>query len=151
MRIASAFVTAALAVTLAHAGLAQEKKAPAAQKSLYERLGGEKAVVAVVDDFVTNVSKDKRINHFFIKAKTDPVKLKKLLTEQICQAAGGPCKYTGRDMKTAHKGMGVADKDFNVMVEDLNKTLRKLKVPAKERKELVGLLAPMKKDIVEKK
>jgi len=76
--------------------------------------------------------------------------LKAMLVDQICMATGGPCKYTGRDMKAAHRGMGVSTADFNALVEDLGKTLTKFNVPAKEQGELVAILAPLKGDIVEK-
>jgi len=115
-------------------------------KSLYERLGGQGAIVAVVDDFVGNVAADNRINKFF--AKTDIPRLKRLLVEQICAGTGGPCTYTGRDMKTAHGGMGITDAQFNALVEDLIKTLDKFKVPEKEKGELLGVLGPMKPSIV---
>jgi hemoglobin len=118
----------------------------APQKSLYDRLGGKDAITAVVDDFVGNVAADKRINGFF--AKTDVPRLKRNLVDQICQATGGPCTYTGKDMKTAHKGMGITDADFNALVEDLKKSLDKFKVPAKEQGELLGALASLKPQIV---
>ncbi len=91
---------------------------------------------------------DNRINKFF--AKTNIPRLKQLLVDQICEASGGPCKYTGRTMKAAHKGMGVSNKDWDALVEDLVKALNKFKVPKAEQQELLGLLGPMKKDIVEK-
>jgi hemoglobin len=116
------------------------------QKSLYERLGGLPYIQAVVDDFTANVAADNRINQRF--AKTDIPVLKKLLVDQICEATGGPCKYTGRDMKTTHKGMNITDPEWNALVEDLVKTLDKYKVPEKEKNELLALLAPMKPDIV---
>jgi len=116
------------------------------QKSLYDRLGGKDAITAVVDDFVANVAADKRINGFF--AKADIPRLKRNLVDQICQATGGPCTYTGKDMKTAHKGMGITDADFNALVEDLQKSLNKFKVPDKEQGELLGALAPLKPQIV---
>ena len=71
------------------------------------------------------------------------------LVDQICQASGGPCTYTGKDMKTAHQGMGIKDADFNALVEDLVAALYKFKVPEKEKGELLGILGPLKKDIVE--
>src|SRR5688572_8230534 len=116
-------------------------------KSLYDRLGGKDAITAVVDDFVANVAADTRINGFFGGA--DIPNLKKQLVDQICAATGGPCKYTGKDMKTAHKGMGVLEADFNALVEDLTKSLVKFKVGEKEQKELLGALAGMKADIVD--
>ena len=116
------------------------------QKSLYDRLGGQPAVTAVVDDFVGNVAADNRINGFF--ARTDIPRLKKNLVDQICQGTGGPCTYTGRDMRTAHKGVNITDAQFNALVEDLVKTLDKFKVPEKEKGELLGVLGPMKPQIV---
>lgn len=116
------------------------------QKSLYDRLGGQPAITAVVDDFVGNVAGDGRINRLF--ARTDIARLKRLLVEQICAGTGGPCTYTGRDMKTAHAGMGITDAQFNALVEDLVKTLDKFKVPEKEKGDLLGILGPMKPSIV---
>ena len=123
----------------------------AAEKSLYTRLGGKKAIVAVVDEFVARVAADKRINGFFKATASDPKRLAKFkanLVDQICQGSGGPCKYTGKDMKTAHKGMGISDADFNALVEDLTGALNKFKVGKKEQSDLLALLGPMKKDIV---
>ena len=118
----------------------------APQKSLYDRLGGTPAITAVVDDFVANVAADNRINKFF--AKTNVPNLKRNLVDQICQATGGPCTYTGRDMKTAHKGMGITDADFNALVEDLQKSLNKFKVPDKEQGELLSILGSLKPQVV---
>src|SRR5215831_19173438 len=115
-------------------------------RTLYDRLGGYGAIAAVVDDFVKNVAADKRINKFFANANID--RLKARLVEQICQGTGGPCVYTGRDMKSVHAGMGIRGKDFDALVQDLAKSLNKFKVPAREQKQLVAILAPMKKDIV---
>ncbi len=135
---------AAGALALAVAGCAQQQAMK--EKPLYERLGGLPAIQAVIDDFVANVAADARINKQF--AQTDIPRLKKNLVDQVCQATGGPCKYTGLDMKTAHKGMKITDGDFNALVEDLVKSLDKFKVPAKEKNELLTALASMKPDIV---
>jgi hemoglobin len=117
------------------------------QKSLYERLGGKPAITAVVDQFVANVADDKRINERF--ATTDIPRLKKHLIDQICRASGGPCTYTGRDMKTTHTGMRITTGDLNALVEDLVNALNTHQVPGQEKNELLNLLGPMKKDIVE--
>jgi hemoglobin len=124
------------------------------EKSLYDRLGGKGAIVAVVDEFVARVAADKRINAFFAATAGDPARLKAFkgkLVDQICQASGGPCKYTGKDMKTAHTGMGVSGADFDALVEDLVGALDKFKVGAQEKEQLLGALGPMKTDIVAKK
>jgi hemoglobin len=126
----------------------QASKSTMSDKSLYERLGGKPAITAVVEDFVGRVAADDRINGKF--ANTDIPRLKMLLIEQICQASGGPCSYTGRSMKATHAGMGVSKADFDALVGDLVATLNKFKVPEREKNELLGALAPMKKDIVEK-
>jgi len=115
--------------------------------SLYERLGKKPAIKAVVNEFVSRVAADTRINKKFAKTNIDRVKF--MLVEQICGATGGPCKYTGLDMKTAHKNMGVTEGEFGALVEDLVGALDKFKVPEKEKNELLGLLGPMKSDIVE--
>ena len=117
-----------------------------AKKSLYERLGGKPAIQAVVDDFIANVAADGRINKRF--AGTDIPRLKTMLVDQVCEASGGPCKYTGRSMKAAHAGMRITDAEFNALVEDLVKSLDKFKVPAQEKNELLGALGGMKPDIV---
>jgi len=123
------------------------------EKSLYDRLGGKKAITAVVDEFVGRVAADNRINAYFAKTAGDPKRLKTFkgnLVDQICQASGGPCKYKGKDMKSAHMGMGVSGGDFTALVEDLTGALDKFMVPAHEKDQLLGALGPMKSDIVEK-
>jgi hemoglobin len=102
----------------------------------------------VVDDFVGRVAADTRINGKFANANIP--RLKSMLVDQICQASGGPCTYTGRDMKSTHAGMGVSSGDFDALVGDLVATLNKFKVPEREKNELLGALGPMKGDIVEK-
>jgi len=119
----------------------------AQDNTLYTRLGGYKAIVTVVDDFVGNVAKDRRINRFFANANIP--RLKQNLVDQICSAAGGSSIYTGRDMKSAHAGMGIRTRDFNALVQDLQRTLRKFQVPAREQGQLLAVLGP-KKDIVER-
>jgi hemoglobin len=142
LRLAPVIAVAA-ALTLGSAGSAS---AQMAKRSLYDRLGGYNAISAVVDDFVANVAADKRINKFFAKANVP--RLKARLTDQLCQASGGPCIYTGADMKTAHAGMGIRNRDFDALVQDLVKSLNKFKVPKAEQKEIASVLLPMRKDIV---
>ncbi len=113
---------------------------------LYERLGKKEAITAVVDDFVNRVAADSRINGKFANANIP--RLKALLVEQICEASGGPCTYTGRDMKATHTGMAITSEQFDALVGDLVATLNKFKVPEREKNELLGALGPMKKDIV---
>jgi hemoglobin len=115
-------------------------------KSLWERLGGEPAVTGVVDDFIANVAADPVINQRF--ARVDMPKLKKLLVEQICEAAGGGCKYTGRTMRESHRGQNVTVAEFNAMGGDMLKSLDKFKVRQREKDELMALLGSMSPEIV---
>jgi len=115
--------------------------------TLYDRLGKKDAITAVVKDFVEErVAKDDRIKLFF--ANTDIPNLEAKLVEQICQAAKGPCTYTGKDMKTVHAGLKIKDADFNALVEDLKASLDHFKVGDQEQKELIGALATMHDDVV---
>ena len=115
--------------------------------ALYERLGGLEAITAVVDSFVGRCAGDDRINQKF--GQTDVPRLKKMLVDQVCEAAGGPCTYSGRNMPETHDGMGVTAGEFDALVEDLVATLDEFDVPKAEQDELLGLLGPMRGEIVE--
>lgn len=114
--------------------------------SLYDRLGGMTAIRAVVDAFVGRVVADARINSFFRGVDADGLKAK--LSDQICQAAGGPCTYQGRTMRDTHRGMNITDAHFDALVEDLVGALNQFSVPARERNELLSALGGMRRDIV---
>jgi hemoglobin len=145
-RIALAFcLLAAVSTTAA----AQNSMAATQEKTLYERLGGIDAIKAVVGEFAGRVLADERVNKKF--AKSDAPRLVLHLQEQVCQVTGGPCEYTGQDMKSAHKNMKVTEGEFKALVEDLVGALDKFNVPEKEKTELLGLLAPLQKQIVETK
>lgn len=120
----------------------------ASKPSLYQRLGGKDAITAVVDTFVSKVAADNRINKFF--ASTDIPKLKMHLVNQVCEATGGPCKYTGRTMKATHAGMGLTNADFDALVQDLAGALDAHRVSKAEKDELLAALGPMRSDIVER-
>ncbi len=115
--------------------------------SLFDRLGGKAAITAVVIDFRTRVAKDARINAKF--ARTDIPRLDAMLIDQVCEATGGPFRYTGRNMRDSHQGMKVTTGEFNALVEDLVATLNAFKVPKAEQDELLAILGPLKTEIVE--
>lgn len=116
------------------------------QKNLYDRLGGKPALNAVVGELWAVASADTRINSRF--AHTNPGVFGAQLVDFLCQASGGPCKYTGRDMKSAHTGMMLTEAEFNALAEDTIKALDKFKVPAKEKDEVIGLLGSLKSDVI---
>src|SRR2546430_16163799 len=106
------------------------------ERSLYKRLGGIEAITTVVKDFRDRVARDDRINQKF--ARTDLGRLTRMLIDQVCQAAGGPCTYSGRSMKEAHAGMGVTSGEFDALVGDLVATLDPFRVGQTEQGELHG-------------
>ena len=117
--------------------------------SLYRRLGGREGIALVVGDFTTNMAGDARVNQRFKGLKPAEVeKFKSNLSDQICEASGGPCSYLGKDMKKAHEGMKITEAEWNATVDNLVKALDKHKVDAQAKQELLGAIAPMKKDIV---
>ena len=134
-------MAAALLAAGCAGGMMGEKK-----PSLYDRLGGKPAIQAVVNDFVGNVAADTRINQRFAGANIG--KLKTSLVDQICAVSGGPCRYTGQNMKATHAGMKITDAEFDALVEDLAKSMDKLKVPEQEKGELLAALGGMRKDVV---
>lgn len=162
-------IAAVLVMSIGSIGMAKKTKTHAntahTAKPLAERLGGYKAITAVVDQFVTNCATDPKINSFF-KETAAPgnearlTKFKKNLADQICAAGGGTwdgtwgttkgetCVYGGADMKTAHAGMNIKDADFSALVNDLVKALDKFKVGKTEKKELLAALGGMHDDIV---
>jgi hemoglobin len=119
--------------------------------TLYKRLGGYDAIAAVTDDFITRLATDKDLGRFFVGASTDSKKrIRQLVIDQLCAASGGPCVYTGRDMKTSHRGLGITEKDWDAAIKHLTATLDRFKVGKRERDELFAALSPLKDDIVEK-
>jgi hemoglobin len=119
--------------------------------SLYQRLGGYDAIAAVCDDFITRFSADPQGVRFFAGFSVNSrKKIRQLIVDQICEASGGPCYYTGRDMKTTHAGLGITENDWQVFVKHFVASLDKYKVPPKEKNEVLAVLTPLKKDIVEK-
>ena len=124
----------------------RSKEMMAEKASLYDRLGGQDAITLVVDQFVANVAADERVNDRF--AGTDIDEFKRLLVEQLCEATGGPCTYTGRDMRTTHAGMNITDAEFSAVVEDLVAALNQYNVPEQEQTELLTALGGMKDQIV---
>ena len=128
-----------------------------AESSLYERLGGEKAITAVVDDFVSVVSSDPQVNFVRVGAPRNweptpqsVADLKKHLVQFLCTAAGSKeHAYEGKDMKSAHEKLMITDTEFNAALADLKMSLVKFKVGEKEQKELLGIAESTRGSIVE--
>jgi hemoglobin len=105
----------------------------------------------VTDEFIGRLATDKTVGRFFVGASDNSkMRIRQLVVDQLCAATGGPCVYIGRDMKTAHKGLGITEEDWNISVKHLLATLTKFKVPENLQKEVAAAVSSLKADIVEK-
>ncbi|MRJ43605.1 group 1 truncated hemoglobin [Idiomarina loihiensis] len=116
-------------------------------QSLYQQLGEQQGIETIVEEMLYRVGGDERIAHHF--DGVDIMRVHKLISEQVCDLSGGPCDYSGEDMKTSHRNMGVDNADFNALVEHLIAAMEKEDVPVSAQNQLLGVLAPMHGDIVE--
>jgi hemoglobin len=121
-------------------------------KSLYERLGGVYAIAAVVDDFIERIMSDPRLN---ANPRVDEAHhrvsragFKYLVTEQLCHAAGGPQRYTGRAMSDSHVHLEITVEEWVAFMDDLRRTLDIFKVPDAERQEVIAIVESTRGDIV---
>jgi hemoglobin len=140
-------------VVIAGLSISWGLQAAGAEKSLYDRLGGQPAVQAVASGLVDSILVDNRVNKWFAHAAASPANAdayKAKLAEFICANTGGPCKYTGHDMVSAHKGRAVTSEAFDAVVQDLVAVLDNLKVPRNEKEQVLGILGPLKSSIVQK-
>jgi hemoglobin len=125
---------------------AAPQKAPAASQSLFERLGGQEGLEAVVDALLVNIGADSRIKHYF--NNLNQIRFKANNVAFLCEKTGGPCSYTGGEIKKVHKSLQVTSEDFDAMMEDIGKTLDEKGVAEADKKELMDIMASSKADIV---
>jgi hemoglobin len=121
--------------------------AAAAQARLYDALGGEAGVSAIAGSLIDRVSADPKLGRSFKDSNLD--RIKRLLAEQICDLSGGPCRYSGDSMREVHAGHHISEAEFFGMVADLRTVLKERHVSQGATNELLRLLAPMKRDVVE--
>jgi len=123
-----------------------------AEKTLYDRLGGQPAIEAVANGLVDRILADGRVNKWFTHAAANTENTnayKGKLATFLCASFGGPCKYTGPDMITAHRGRGVTSEAFNAVAQDLVTQLDQLKVPEKEKNQVMAIVGSLKPYIVQ--
>jgi len=120
--------------------------------SLYDHLGGVYGIAPLVEDFV-----DRLWSNPVIVANPDVAEARQryakaslvfLLTEYLCDKAGGPMVYRGRDMKTSHAGLNISEKEWQAMAADLRKSMGKFSLPEETQADLMEILDLTKKDIV---
>jgi hemoglobin len=119
-------------------------------ETLYERLGGYDAIAAVAEDLVARLNQDPQLGRFWAHRGEDGVKREKqLLIDFLCESAGGPIYYRGREMLLAHRGMKISESDWTVFLGHAAATFTKFKVPESEQRDVVAFVQSLKKDIVE--
>ena len=135
--------------------------------ALFDRLGGEKGIVAIVDDFTPRVLQDPRVNWerkgvksgFTLRRQDSKVvtwnateenvaMLKKHLVQFIVLATGGPPHYEGKDLKSSHAGMKISNPEFDAVLGDLKASLDRLQIPNREQKELISIIESTRPQIV---
>jgi hemoglobin len=148
-------ITSLVAVTmLFSATLAAGQPSPAQDSphSLYERLGGVYSIATVVDDFIERLLVDVTLNAnpaiSEARARVPKAGLKFHVTALVCEVTGGPCHYTGRAMKEAHKHLNINQAQWEAMLADFRTTLAKFKVPQKEQEELIAIVESTKSDVM---
>ena len=120
------------------------------QKSLYERLGGYDSITAFANDLLPRLQSDSQLGRFWENRGNDGIaREKQLLIDYLCACAGGPMYYTGRDMKTSHRGMKISESDWSIFLQHAGATMEALQVPKQERDEIVAFVSSLKTDIVE--
>lgn len=122
------------------------------QATLYERLGGYDAISAVVDEFLERVWDDPTVGRFFIGMGTDTRnQLRQKNKNLLCFNTGGPCKKINRPLNVTHKGLGITDQEFDIVVNHLDRTLEDFKVPKKEHQEVMTKVGKLRSYVVEKR
>ena len=120
------------------------------QKSLYERLGGYEGITAFASDLLARLQADPQLGRFWQNRGDDGIaREKQLLIDYLCASAGGPMYYTGRDMKTSHKGMKISESDWSIFLQHAGATMEALQVPKQECDEIVAFVLSLKADVVE--
>ncbi len=124
---------------------------PSTTASLYTRLGGNDVLARVTEDFVAWSLADKYLGCFFpnVHAGQAVKELEQRIVEFLCAITGGECVYRGRDMKTAHKGLGINEVDWQIAIDLFTAALLKQHVPPQEQSEFLQIIENMKSDIVE--
>ena len=121
------------------------------EKTLYQRLGGYDSIAAVADNLIARLMADALLGRFWQNRGEDGLRREKqLLIDYLCAVTGGPMVYTGRDMLTSHKGMGISEQDWTHFMGHAAATLDHFSVPDQEKSEVAGFVESLKKDIVEK-
>ncbi|MCC5068387.1 group 1 truncated hemoglobin [Xanthomonas campestris pv. campestris] len=116
------------------------------RQTLYEELGGQPGIEALVETMLSRIADDPRIVEHF--ARVNIVMLNERLVQKFCHVADGPCPDTVKSMAQAHQHMAIREGDFNALVEDLNWAMDQRNIPRRTQNRLLARLAAMHGEIV---
>lgn len=116
-----------------------------ADASLYQQLGEREGIADVVEDLLYLIVEDDRINQQF--KGMDVAQFHHNLTDQLCELSGGPCSYTGREMRELHSDMAITDTQFNALAENLILAMEQNDIPTGAQNRLIKRLLPLYPDI----
>jgi len=123
-----------------------------ADTSLYDRLGGYDAISAVVHNLLPRLMADAQLGRFWHNRGENGVERERqLLINFLCNRAGGPIVYAGRDNVSTHRGMGITEGDWGRFIGHLKETLEHFEVPSAERTDVLAFIQSTKEDIVDKR
>ena len=120
-----------------------------AEPSLYGRLGGYDVIAAIVDDVLARMREDPKFARFAARSADSRNRARQLLVDQMCALAGGPCLYTGRDMKTSHAGLGITQEEWDVSIKHTRDALQRQRLAEREQRDFLDLFERYRADIVE--
>jgi len=147
--LATLLVASLMLVSAAPFAVAAPPQQMGGEKSLYTRLGGYNAIAAVTRDFIGRLATDPSPARFFTGLNDfSKARVEDHVIDFLCKATGGPCIYTGQDMKTAHTGLHITEAEWNASAAHLTETLNKFKVPQKEQSEVMAAVSSLKSQIV---
>lgn len=150
-RLGVSVALAALVAAGVPRSFAQEAPPAPKENTLYKRMGGYDVIAAVVDDFIGQLGKDEAFKRFGGGRSMDSLhRTRQLVVDQICNLAGGPCVYIGRDAKTVHAGLAITQEEWDLSVKHFQVALDNKKVGATEQKDFMALIQKLHDDIVEK-
>lgn len=133
-------------IVFAFVALAALSTSARAEDTLYHDLGDRPGIEKIANNMVDNALADDRIKHYFDNSNIPRIRM--MLTDQLCSVAGGPCIYKGHSMVATHKGLHLHNRDFDAIVEDLQKSMDKNGIPFPTQNRLLARLAPMEHQVV---
>ena len=145
------FVVVFCAISIIGCNDGGQQSATPPPQTLYSKIGGYEKMQKIVSDFVNTVVENPALQEHFYNMKSNPGSkehFKFMLTEQFSALAGGPVRYSGMDMKSAHKGMDITDEQYNAMIQDLVSTLNKYSIAKEEHQQFINTINDMRTDVV---